>query len=125
MPSTAPPSAEVGLEVVGGAFDPIREKDAGDAISRLHARNPRPDRRHFSDAIGKRDQRGFHAASVSAAHDRQIAVIQRTGAHPDHGLAGARRRVRKLHNLKVFRAQTVGISPCSQATLPRALALSR
>ena len=76
--------------------------DPGDAF---------PDLDHFAGAVGKRSERRFDSAAVTAFRNHQIAIVQRAGADPNHGLPRSRRRIRKFHALKVFEAECLDESP--------------
>ena len=81
----------IGFAVVGRPFDPVLHEDAAATRSPGLTRvtpgptavtSPAPSESGISGALTPRP--------ISPAQDRQIAVIQRTGPHPHHGLAGTR-----------------------------------
>ena len=85
-----PPSAlvvDVGRRLAAG---PALEKVAGDAVAGFDPGDAGPDFDDFAGAVRQRDDVLPHRHAVAAAHDAEIAEIERAGAHFDQDLAMAR-----------------------------------
>ncbi len=93
MPSMPPPSAlRVHLRPRLAA-GPALEETAGDPVAGLHARDAGADLDHFAGAVGQRNEIVAHRHAVGAAHDAEIAKIERTGCDLNQHLPVLRLRL--------------------------------
>ena len=92
----APPSAEAWTCGPGSPAGQRWKKAAGDLVAGLDPRDAGADFDHFAGAVGERDEIVAHRHAVGAAHDAEIAEIERTGGDFDQHLAIERLRHRPL-----------------------------
>ena len=71
------------------AARPALEEAAGDLVADLYARDAGADLDHLAGAVGQRDDVVAHRHAVGAAHDAEIAEIERAGRDLDQHLAMA------------------------------------
>ena len=82
-----PPSAlrvHVGRRFAAG---PALKEISGDAIAGFDPRDAGADLDHFAGAVRQRDDVLAHRHAVAAAHDAEIAEIERAGVDLDQHLA--------------------------------------
>jgi len=63
------------------------EKAACDLVANLYAGDACADRDHLAGAVGQRHDVVAHRHAVGAAHDAEVAEIERAGRHLDQHLA--------------------------------------
>ena len=78
------------------AARPALEEVAGDLVADLDAGDAGADLDHFAGAVRQRNDVVAHRHAVGAAHDAEIAEVERAGRDLDQHLAMAGRRLRPL-----------------------------
>src|SRR5580700_9652131 len=68
------------------AARPALEEAARDFVADFYARDARADLDHLAGAVGQRHDLVAHRHAISAAHDAEVAEIERTGRHLDQHL---------------------------------------
>src|SRR5262245_37116327 len=69
------------------AAGPALEEVAGDLVANLDARDPRADLDHLAGAVRQRNDIVVHRQAIGAAHDAEIAEVDRAERHLDQHLA--------------------------------------
>ena len=69
------------------AATPALKEVAGDAIADLHPADARTDFDHFAGAVRQRNKIFTHCHAIAAAHNGEIAEIERAGSHLHEDLA--------------------------------------
>ena len=87
------------------AAGPAREEIAGHLVADLHPRDAGADLDHLAGAVGERDDVFLRRHAVGAAHDAEIAEIERAGGDLDQHLA-------------VAAATASAVRPCVSASMP-------
>ena len=78
------------------AARPALEEAARDLVADLHTGDARADLDHLAGAVGQRHDLVAHRHAVGAAHDAEVAEIERAGRHLDQHLAVLRFRLRQI-----------------------------
>ena len=78
------------------AARPALKEAAGNAVADLYPGDAGADLDHFAGAVGQRNDVVAHRHAVGAAHDAEIAEIERAGRDLDQDLAVRRLRLRQI-----------------------------
>src|SRR5580658_5771835 len=78
------------------AARPALEEAARDLVADFYTRDARADRDHLAGAVGQRHDVVVHRHAIGAAHDAEVAEIERAGRDLDQHLAVLRFRLRQI-----------------------------
>ena len=85
-----------GGRIVNVAARPALEETTRDLVADFYTRDARADRDHLARAVGQRHDVVAHRHAIGAAHDAEVAEIERAGRHLDQHLAVLRFRLRQI-----------------------------